>query len=96
MNIFELAQICEQDIKLYWVHDAHLNPGSKVPWRADIKNALLKEDGCLISACGMGKTADMALEDYVKEIRGKTLVFDYMGERKEIGVPTTLEYTKED
>ena len=43
------------------------------------------KDGCfLIGAFGRGNTFEEACEDYIKEIQGKTLVFEEYGKRREV------------
>ena len=44
----------------------------------------IKEDIFLIGAVGRGKNFAEAVMDYCNQIRGKTLIFDVNGERKEV------------
>lgn len=52
----------------------------------------IKESGCLISKWGAGKTPDEAINDYISQIVGKTLVFNAYVNRQEFSVPITLSY----
>lgn len=44
----------------------------------------VKDGYFLITTFGSGNTFEEACEDYIKEIQGKTLVFDAFGSRKEV------------
>lgn len=43
----------------------------------------IKDGDVLIGSCGRGKTFGEAVEDYCRQISGKTLVFDYPEGRRE-------------
>lgn len=56
-------------------------------------DAEVKDDCVLIGYHGNGSTPTEAIQDYIKKIKGRTLVFNAMTkDRKEFVVPTTLEY----
>lgn len=48
------------------------------------QNCEVKDDCFLIGAFGRGNTFEEACEDYIKEIQGKTLVFEEYGRRREV------------
>jgi hypothetical protein len=55
---------------------------------ADFEYAEIKDDGMLVSIYGEGQSPTEALNDYVDQISGRTLVFDAVGnERQEHLVP---------
>ena len=61
-------------------------------WMFDFSNCELKGDGVLIGVCGHGESFGDARSEYIREIKGKTIVFNAMREnRREFTVPTTLE-----
>ena len=61
-------------------------------WYASFKGAEVKGDGVLIGCSGNGATPQKALQAYVDEIRGKTLVFNAMSENRiEVQIPELLE-----
>ena len=47
-------------------------------------------DPCLAGTYGSGKSAQVAVVDYVNSIKGKLLIFGHGTNRKEFGVPNTL------
>lgn len=67
-------------------------PNQKNRWTARFDNCEIKEGGCLRSGYGNGSSPDEAIADYVRELRGKLIVFNAMDEkrRREYVVPEQL------
>ena len=73
------------------VVDKLLETGKNLAVRTDtngnttvcFENGYIKDGNFLIGSCGRGKTFGEAVEDYCRQISGKTLVFDYPGGRRE-------------
>lgn len=63
-------------------------------WLAQIERCELKDGSILSGNYGTGKTPDQAIEDYVKQIRGKLIVINATSEkyRKEYVVPANVFY----
>lgn len=83
MTLQELATVMNSQIVIRSRDDG--------TWYASIENCEVKGDGVLISAFGNGRNPETALNDYVDQIRGKTLVVNASFDRKEFKVPTTLQ-----
>lgn len=84
MTLQELSQITKHQIEI-------LYPDVDSNWYAHFAGGEIKGEGILISCSGRGKTPQQALENYVREIRGKTIVFDFRRESKqEFNVPDSL------
>lgn len=84
MTITEYADCLNVNIELTYYHNQQR-------YTASFVGAEVAENSCLISAYGKGITPNEALLDYVKRIKGKTLVFDaYKSTRREYQVPTTI------
>jgi hypothetical protein len=85
MTIGEYADILNVDL----IIRRYCNQDNR--YMAELENSEIKEGGCLAGIFGIGKTADEAIEDYVKLIKGKRIVFNAMREdRREFDVPKTL------
>jgi hypothetical protein len=61
-------------------------------WKADgdicvqYRNAYVKDGIFLAGVFGRGQDFESACTDYLSQIRGKTLVFEIFGQRKEVTV----------
>jgi len=86
MMLTEFADIIDAELMVC----RYSNQGER--WTAHFNQFEIKEDGFLLSAYGDGSTPIEALNDYVRKIKGKTIVKDsYSKERRrEYGVPMTL------
>jgi len=71
------------------IRERPLPPGDPLRFYASFKSIEEKRDGVLISIFGNGSTQEMAIEQYAARIHLKHLVFDSMGNRKEIN-PTRI------
>ena len=63
---------------------------------AHFKKVDIKEGFCLIGSTGNGETQEEAIEDYMREISNKLIVFDAFSEtdRKELWVPNLISVYK--
>jgi hypothetical protein len=77
MNIYEFAD--EINKELIITRYAQQN-GRFV---ADFEYAEVKDDGMLVSIYGEGQSPIEALNDYVDQISGKTIVFDAAGNKRQ-------------
>jgi hypothetical protein len=85
MKLEELAMVLGVQVEIRY-------PDIAGNYMCDLDDAEVKEPGCLVCACGRGKTPDAARADYVREIRGKRLVVRAFSERRhECMVPVDLE-----
>jgi len=85
MTIEEYADILNVDL----IIRRYCNQDNR--YMAKIENAEVMQDGCLIGMYGNGKTAFDAINDYVKQIRGKRIAIDsYTPKRGEFDVPKNL------
>lgn len=89
MNLFELSDIAGAKI----IVERYDNQGRR--WSAQLEGAEIKnhkESGILAGSYGDGLNPQEAMEDYVKQIRGKHLVISAGSDlRREFGIPLTLE-----
>lgn len=87
MNIYEFADIIGKDIEIIRFANQKGRVAARFE-RSEIKK------GCgLFSEYGEGKTIEEAIKDYVKKIKGKTIVFNAMTDKKqEYNVPDNLTY----
>lgn len=81
MTITEYADAMNQELEIRYY------PNQDVRFSAQFVHCEIKGDGVLTSAYGSGRTPQNALDDYVKQISGKTIV---LNEMREFIVPTTL------
>lgn len=85
MTIYEFADVVEADIIIKRYHNRDND------WIAEFSHCEIKDVGVLISSYGRGESPYNALGDYVKQILGKTIVFNaYQENRKEYRVPKEL------
>lgn len=88
MKITDYADILNLNIKITYYHNQDR-------WAANFENAEIKDNpgSCiLISEYGDGRNVRDAVDDYVKKIAGKILVFEAARSgRREYLVPGTLE-----
>jgi hypothetical protein len=86
MNITEFATVIGADLQA--TYNTTLGY-----WQASFRRAETKEGAILTSAWGSGPTANVAIEDYARQLRGKLLVLNAWSEadRKEFRVPLTLD-----
>ena len=63
-------------------------------WMAQIERAEIKEGSILSGNYGTGKTPDQAINDYIKQIKGKLIVINATSDkyRREYVVPTNIFY----
>jgi hypothetical protein len=63
-------------------------------WMADFDNGEIKEGCGLLSATGRGKTINEAINDYLRQVRGKRIVLHAMSKerRREFIVPETTTF----
>ena len=86
MNISEYCDTINVNLVVRRYHN------QKERWSASIENAEVKQNGCLLGAYGNGNTPMGAIADYIKQIRGETIVLNAMSElRREFTVPSSLE-----
>jgi hypothetical protein len=91
MTIIEYADMIRTDL----VIRKHHNQCQR--WTASFEHAETKRgdvDIMLTSTCGEGDTANQAINNYIDEIKGKVIVLNSTSKtnRKEFGVPSTIEY----
>jgi hypothetical protein len=84
MTIYEFADIINRDIEVKRFAN------QKDRWIAKFSSCDIKGDSVLIGAYGDAKSPIGAIQDYVRQIRNKTLVFDAMGKRQEYNVPEKI------
>lgn len=85
MIIMEYADAINQQLEIRYY------PNQGVRFSAQFARCEIKGDGVLIGAYGDGCTPQNALDDYVKQIAGKTIIFNASTpNRREFMVPTTL------
>jgi hypothetical protein len=87
MNLYEYADII--DARLCIIRYANQDGR----FSADFEYSEIKQDSCLLSEYGRGKTPQEALNDYKNRIVGKTLVFHAGNKhlRREYIVPSKME-----
>lgn len=87
MNVTEYADVINRNIKMVYYHNQNNR------WCASLENAEVIEGTMLASTYGNGSTPDEALKEYIKQIEGKTIVFNAMGgdKRREYKVPMNLK-----
>ena len=85
MTIYELGDMMNADLVLR----RYAMQGNR--WMAMFEHGEIKDGCCLAGICGNSKTPQGAITDYVRQIRGRVIVFDaWDGKRREYGVPDTL------
>ena len=68
-------------------HDLTVSKSEDGTLCVDFEDCSIKDGMFLTSSCGWGKTFEEACEDCLKNISGKTLVFDYSdGSRETVTV----------
>ena len=68
-------------------HDLIVSKSEDGTLCVDFEDCSIKDGMFLTSSCGRGATFEIACEDFMKNISGKTLVFDYSdGSRKTVTV----------
>lgn len=86
MTIQELAEVLSKEIHL------KRYPHQYGRWIAYFPNCEIKEGNALIGEYGDAKNPNDAIMNYAKKIRGKTLVFNAMTDKRmEFTVPETLQ-----
>jgi hypothetical protein len=88
VHLFTFLDIidCSLDLRRYANQDNR--------WMAQIERAELKDGSILSGNYGTGKTPDQAINDYIKQIKGKLIVINATSEkyRREYVVPTNIFY----
>lgn len=86
MNIAEYCDVINKNIKVTYYHNQNTR------WTACIERAEVKDGNFLTGMYGDGKTPYNAIENYIANIKGKTIVFDAYDKEKRIEykVPETL------
>jgi len=84
MNIQELSELLGQELKLRF-------PDVNGKWFGSFSNGEVKEGGLLLGVCGRADTPGEAIDDYVRRIAGKKMVFDAGSDtRTEFNIPKDL------
>ncbi len=87
MTLDELSYIVGENLEIH----TKISSDGKAIFYVRLPHAEIKGDGFLTSATGSGTTLAKAKKDYCKEIAGKRLVLNAMGEdRREYNIPATL------
>ena len=85
MNVTDYADVINGELNI----TNHHNQNKR--WSADFDGAEIEQRGHLLTHYCNGNTPRGALENYLEEIRGKTIVFDAAsGNRLEYLVPNNL------
>jgi len=88
MTIFELADLAQANL----IYRYYANQKGRFMVKFEYCEVKEGSKG-LLGLYGNGKSCHEALEDYVKQIRGRVLVFNAMREDcREFGVPHTLTH----
>lgn len=83
MNMCEYCDILNKQLVITY------HPNSK--FSAVIEGLEIKDGGCLVYSSGRGETPEDAVNEYVKGIAGKRVVFGaYTDKRHELDVPKGL------
>lgn len=85
MNILEYCDVLNLELEIRY----YANQDTR--FCANIKNAETKDGRCLVSNHGNGGTPELAVSDYIQQIKGKTLVAGaFSDSRREYLVPESL------
>jgi hypothetical protein len=89
MDIREFGKVINKRLEI--IGSADPDDLSKVSWSARFAYGEIKEDRILSSTYGYGNTSLKALRDYVRQIKGKVIVFGaYSEDRQTFDVPKSL------
>lgn len=85
MDIQEYADVINANLKITRYHN------QRGRWSAKFEFCEVKDGVMLVGEYGNGKNPTQAIDDYLKRILGKTIVFNAMADsRREFNVPATL------
>jgi hypothetical protein len=82
MTFYEYADVLNVDIRVIRYHNQNDR------WSARFQDCEVKDGAVLRTTSGEGKTPELAISDYIKQIRGKRIIFNaYTDNRREFTVP---------
>lgn len=85
MNIYDYADVLNLELEILYY------PNQKRRFTASFKRAEVMQKGFLAGTYGNGKTPDLAINDYVEQIKGKRIAINAMSkDRMEYDVPERL------
>lgn len=89
MTLQELATLLDTQIKI-------LYPNVNGEYYAELESVEIMDGGCLVGSFGAGVTPEIAMQNYVNEIKGERIAYkSFTDERREFQIPETLTTTEQ-